>query len=94
MTFVRPLCPRGQRPAIGRIALVGHDHKKQDLREWPDHNRELVAGHVLYATATTGRMLISELGLRVTRWLGRPRSPPARLVVARAGEPRSVRPIN
>jgi methylglyoxal synthase len=49
-----------------RIALVAQDHKKQDLREWADHNRELLAGHTLYATATTGRLLTEELGLRVT----------------------------
>src|SRR5580658_3282048 len=49
-----------------RIALVAHDHKKQDLMEWADHNRELLTDHVLYATGTTGRMLSDELGLRVT----------------------------
>jgi methylglyoxal synthase len=49
-----------------RIALVAHDHKKQDLLEWADHNQELLADHVLYATGTTGRMLSDELGLRVT----------------------------
>jgi methylglyoxal synthase len=49
-----------------RIALVAHDHKKQDLLEWADHNRDLLTDHVLYATGTTGRMLSDELGLRVT----------------------------
>jgi len=49
-----------------RIALVAHDHKKQDLLEWADYNHELLADHVLYATGTTGRMLGDELGLRVT----------------------------
>jgi methylglyoxal synthase len=33
------------------IALVAHDHKKEDQLEWADHNRELLKGHVLYATA-------------------------------------------
>jgi methylglyoxal synthase len=49
-----------------RIALVAHDHKKQDLREWADHNRELLSRHVLVATGTTGRLLVDELGLQVT----------------------------
>jgi methylglyoxal synthase len=49
-----------------RIALVAHDQKKQDLREWADHNRELLSRHVLVATGTTGRLLVDELGLRVT----------------------------
>ena len=49
-----------------RIALVAHDHKKQDLREWADHNRELLSRHVLVATGTTGRLLADELGLQVS----------------------------
>jgi methylglyoxal synthase len=49
-----------------RIALVAHDHKKKDLLEWADYNRELLAGQVLYATGTTGRMLRDELGLDIT----------------------------
>jgi methylglyoxal synthase len=49
-----------------RIALVAHDHKKKDLLEWADYNRELLSGQVLYATGTTGRMLRDELGLDIT----------------------------
>jgi methylglyoxal synthase len=52
--------------ATRRIALVAHDHKKQDLLEWADHNRELLTDHDLYATGTTGRLLRDELGLDVT----------------------------
>jgi len=49
-----------------RIALVAHDHKKRDLLEWADYNRQLLSDQVLYATGTTGRMLRDELGLHVT----------------------------
>jgi methylglyoxal synthase len=49
-----------------RIALVAHDHKKRDLLEWADYNRELLSDQVLYATGSTGRMLGEELGLQVT----------------------------
>jgi methylglyoxal synthase len=49
-----------------RIALIAHDHKKQDLLEWADYNSELLAEHTLYATGATGRMLGDELGLRIT----------------------------
>jgi methylglyoxal synthase len=51
---------------IRRIALVAHDHKKKDLLEWADYNRELLSDQVLYATGTTGRMLREELGLHIT----------------------------
>ena len=54
------------RSATRRIALVAHDHKKQDLREWADHNRELLSRHVLVAIGTTGRLLADELELQVT----------------------------
>lgn len=49
-----------------RIALVAHDHKKRDLLEWADYNRQLLSDQMLYATGTTGRMLRDELGLHVT----------------------------
>jgi methylglyoxal synthase len=48
-----------------RIALVAHDNKKQELLEWARFNRELLAGHELYATGTTGRLLRLALGLEV-----------------------------
>jgi methylglyoxal synthase len=48
-----------------RIALVAHDNKKQDLLEWAAFNRDLLARHELYATATSGRLLRDELGLDV-----------------------------
>jgi len=55
-------------PVVQRqIALVAHDGRKQDMREWAEFNRDLLAGHQLYATGTTGRMLSEELGLPVTR---------------------------
>lgn len=48
-----------------KIALVAHDHKKRDLLEWAAFNRDLLAGHELYATGTTGRLLAEELDLDV-----------------------------
>jgi methylglyoxal synthase len=50
-----------------KIALVAHDHKKQDLLEWAKFNRDLLAHHQLYATGTTGKMLEEELGIPITR---------------------------
>jgi methylglyoxal synthase len=51
-----------------RIALVAHDGRKQDMREWAGFNRDVLAEHSLSATGTTGRMLNDELGLPVTRF--------------------------
>ncbi len=49
-----------------RIALIAHDHKKEDLRDWAAFNRSLLASHDLCATGTTGRLLGEELALPVT----------------------------
>ena len=49
-----------------RIALVAHDNKKKDLREWARYNRGTLARHSLFATDSTGRMLQDALGLDIT----------------------------
>ena len=50
-----------------QIALVAHDNKKRDLVEWAKFNRNVLAGHRLYATGTTGAILQQELNLEVTK---------------------------
>ncbi len=40
-----------------KIALAAHDNMKRDLLEWATFNRDLLAHHVVYATATTGSIL-------------------------------------
>ncbi len=52
--------------ACRRIALIAHDNKKQDMREWARFNLHRLVEHELFATATTGRILQDELGLEVT----------------------------
>jgi methylglyoxal synthase len=47
------------------IALVAHDNKKNDLLDWARFNRDLLAGHCLYATGTTGRLLREQLELDI-----------------------------
>jgi len=59
---------RTEAGARRRIALVAHDGRKQDMREWAEFNRDVLAEHSLFATGTTGRMLSDELGLPVTRF--------------------------
>jgi methylglyoxal synthase len=53
-------------PEPKRIALVAHDHRKGDLLEWAEYNRDILADHILFATGTTGRLLADELDLPVT----------------------------
>ncbi len=50
-----------------RIALIAHDNKKLDLAEWARFNRQVLAGHDLVATGTTGRILEDQLGLPVAK---------------------------
>jgi len=55
-----------------RIALVAHDHKKEDLLDWADYNRAVLARHELIATGTTGRLLEERLDRPVKKVLSGP----------------------
>jgi methylglyoxal synthase len=55
-----------------RIALVAHDAKKTELLEWATTHQTALAKHELFATGTTGGLLIRHLGLTVTRYLSGP----------------------
>jgi methylglyoxal synthase len=57
---------------VKRIALIAHDNCKTDLLEWAKFNRGTLERHELYATGTTGSVLVEELGLGVTRFLSGP----------------------
>ncbi|HEX2534558.1 MAG TPA: methylglyoxal synthase [Chitinophagaceae bacterium] len=59
-------------PPVKKIALVAHDKKKKELAEWAIHNRETLAGHQLFATGTTGKLLEERLNLPVTRLFSGP----------------------
>ena len=48
-----------------KIALVAHDNKKENLREWVKFNRYLLSLHEIYATGTTGKILEKELGMEI-----------------------------
>lgn len=50
-----------------KIALIAHDHKKNDLIEWARFNRLTLLHHEIYATGTTGRLIEEELGLVVNK---------------------------
>ena len=50
-----------------RIALIAHDHKKQDLIDWAKFNRAVLAQHIVLATGTTGRLLEQILNIEIVK---------------------------
>lgn len=54
------------------IALVAHDHKKDDLMRWASANRTALSQHHLVATGTTGKLLEETLNLPVKKMLSGP----------------------
>ncbi len=50
-----------------RIALIAHDKKKNDMIELAKKYREVLDGHELYATGTTGTLIMGETGLAIHR---------------------------
>lgn len=54
------------------IALVAHDHRKQDLLLWATKHQDKLANHTLFGTGTTGHMLESHTGMPVECLLSGP----------------------
>ncbi len=54
------------------IALIAHDHRKQDLLTWAAQNREHLEKHCLYGTGTTSKLLSKETGLKIKAFLSGP----------------------
>lgn len=42
---------------IKHIALVAHDNRKRDLKEWAEYNYRTLVRHNLVCTGTTGRLV-------------------------------------
>ncbi len=47
------------------IALIAHDHKKQELVNWVKDNADILKGHFLCGTGTTARLIVEQTGLPV-----------------------------
>ncbi len=50
-----------------KIALIAHDKKKQEMIDLCVKYRDVLAKHTLFATGTTGTMVMGETGLSITR---------------------------
>ncbi len=50
-----------------KIALIAHDKKKNDIIEIAKTYKDVLAGHELYATGTTGTLIMGETGLSIHR---------------------------
>ena len=55
-----------------RLALIAHDHRKQEMLDWALDNRHILCEHELFATGTTGRVVSEALDLPITRFLSGP----------------------
>lgn len=54
------------------VALVAHDHKKEELLAWVDAHRDILSQCNIVATGTTGRLIAERTGLTVTRFKSGP----------------------
>ena len=59
-------------PRAPVVAVIAHDRKKDDLRAFCLHHRELFARCELIGTGTTGGVIAEATGLPVTRYLSGP----------------------
>ena len=59
MSSIIPMRPKKN------IALIAHDHRKLDLLDWAEYNRDILAQHNLFGTGTTGSLAAERLDLPV-----------------------------
>ena len=50
-----------------KIALIAHDKKKSEMIELAKKYKDVLASHELYATGTTGTLIMGETGLSIHR---------------------------
>jgi len=50
-----------------KIALIAHDKKKNEIIEIAKQYKDVLAEHELYATGTTGTLIMGETGLSIHR---------------------------
>ena len=50
-----------------KIALIAHDKKKSDMINLAIEHKATLSNHELYATGTTGTLVMGETGLKINR---------------------------
>ena len=50
-----------------KIALIAHDKRKDEIIDLAKKYKDVLAGHELYATGTTGTLIMGETGLTIHR---------------------------
>ena len=50
-----------------KIALIAHDKKKSEITDLAIKYKDVLANHELYATGTTGTLIMGETGLTIQR---------------------------
>ena len=50
-----------------KIALIAHNKKKDEIIDLSKKYKDVLAEHELYATGTTGTLVMGETGLKITR---------------------------
>jgi len=55
-----------------RIVLVAHDSKKKSMVEWVAYNKEILKDFEIWATESTGKMVMKEISLPVNLLLSGP----------------------
>lgn len=48
-----------------KIALIAHDKKKKDIIEFAKENEVFLSEHLLFATGTTGRLIMENTNLKI-----------------------------
>ena len=57
----------GEEMVLMKIALIAHDKKKNDIIKLAIKYKDFLSLHELYATGTTGTLIMGETGLNITR---------------------------
>lgn len=65
----QPLAPGSKKMKTKKnIALIAHDHRKNDLIDWCEFNKGSLSKHNLFGTGTTGKLIAEKVGLDVSRF--------------------------